>query len=507
MLDSLRQSALVLALQSRAGMKQASPFRAGWLAVLLAVGGGCESSTLNPVATGRGGGSAGATAGGSGGGAGGAVGGSAGAAVGGSGGSAVNACPPASPVYPRLGLGSIGSSPAAYDGPAIVERSVGSELILAYDGPAPGGAGGGAAAAGGSGGAAGTLQHVRVSGLEMEPTFPPGARVWLSKGQDPSGGFVPPQPRSFAIRSGQGGTLLMGAALNAFNPPSSPVTLGPLTNVCTATSSDSCLAPGSTVTYSEVTINGDSPVVVRDGAVGEAALGGVRYDVRMKAQVPHEATGQSRCADYFPFSGVSLDVRAKDLAALAAGLTVGSGPACGQGNDPRMDVSIGLYEVDLPSAFEGPVTYRGLDSFQEGAFAFDIPGRPPLSTGDPARLYIAHAASVLTEPAIGQQFWLSWMSRALLESQGGPVVFAQAGGSTPAGAITPLATALGVGVTLEKACSYGASSDLWRARFATTPAVVVASGTIAPLTIGGRNYRAWMWSESGGYTLTVVRGN
>ena len=482
-------------------MKQPSLFRgAGWLALLLVVGGGCSSSRQNPDATGVGGGGGIHPGSGGGSGAGGVAG-----QVGGTGGSGVNACLPPSPVYPRLSLGSIGSVQGPYDGPAIVERSVGGELILAYDVPGSGGAGGG----GGSGGDAGTLRHVRIGGVEAEPTFPPGARVWLSKGQDPTGGFVAPQPRSFSIRTGQSGTLLMGAALNAFTVVSSPVAIGAVQAVCTASAADGCLAPGSTVTYSEVTVSGDSPVVVHDGTLGEIALGGVRYDVRVMAQMTTEATGAGNCADYFPFGGVSLDVRAQSLAALAAGLPVGSGPACGQGNDARPDVSFGVYEVSLPAGFEGPVTYAGLDPLQPGAFAFDIPGRPPLSNGGPARLFITHAASLLSEPAVGQQFWLSypsWMSQALLESQGGPVVIAQAVGTPQAGTLTPLSTALGVDVTLEKACSYGSSLDLWRARFATTPAVSVLSGTTALVAIGGRSHRAWMWSEYG-FSLTVVRAN
>jgi hypothetical protein len=270
---------------------------------------------------------------------------------------------------------------------------------------------------------------------------------------------------------------------------------------------DGCLPPGSTVTHSEVTVSGDSPVVVHSGALGEIALDGVRYDVRVMAQMTTEAAGPAGCADYFPFAGVSLDVSARSLAALAAGLPSGAGPACGQGNDATPDVSFGVYEVSLPAGFEGPVTYAGLDPLQPGAYAFDIAGRPPLSNGTPARLYIARVASVLSEPAIGQQFWLSYpssMSQALLESQGGPVVIAQANGMPQGGVAAPLASALGVGVTLARSCSYGSSFDLWRAQFLTTPAVTVPSGTTALLTIGGRNYRAWMWNEYS-YSLTVVR--
>jgi hypothetical protein len=499
--ESLRESVLVLILQIWWGMKQPSLFRGtGWLAFLLATGGGCGTSLQNPDATGAGG-SGGIHTGSGGGGTGGGAGqaGGAGASVGGTGGSGVNACLPPSPVYPQLGLGSIVGSQGPYDGPAIVERSVDGELILAYDVPGSGGAGGDA----------GTVRHVRISGMDVEPRFPPGARVWFSKGQDPTGGFVAPQPRSFSLRSGQGGTLLMGAALNAFTAVSSPVAIGGVQAICTASAADGCSPPGSTVTYSQVTVSGDSPVVVRDGALGEIALDGVRYDVRVTAQMTTQAMGFSTCADYFPFAGVSLDVRAQGLAALAAGLPVGSGPACGQGNDAIPNVSFGIYEVGLPAGFEGPVTYGGLDPLQPGGFLFLLPGRPPLSDGSPARIFIAHATSVLSEPAFGQQFWLSypdWMSQALFESQGGPVVIARAVGTPQAGALAPLAAALGVGVTLERACSYGSSRDLWRAQFATTPAVSVPSGTTALLAIGGRSHRAWMWNEYD-FSLTVVRAN
>jgi hypothetical protein len=94
----------------------------------------------------------------------------------------------------------------------------------------------------------------------------------------------------------------------------------------------------------------------------------------------------------------------------------------------------------------------------------------------------------------------------LLEAQGGPVVIADVGGLPEANAASHLATKLGVGVTLEKGCTYWTNVNLWSAAFATTPVVRVPSGTMGAVTIAGRNYRTWMWGEYG-FGLTIVRAN
>jgi hypothetical protein len=170
-------------------------------------------------------------------------------------------------------------------------------------------------------------------------------------------------------------------------------------------------------------------------------------------------------------------------------------------------VEFGLYVDSIPSSFEGPVTFVGPDPYQPG-FLFEIPGLPPTSGNRPARLFIRNAASLLPEPSMGAQFWLSSVggSRALLEASGGPVVVAQVSATPDANAAAHLATTLGVGVTLEKGCTYWATVNLWSAAFATTPAVRLPSGTSSMFTIAGRSYRAWMWNEYS-LSLTVARAN
>jgi hypothetical protein len=226
---------------------------------------------------------------------------------------------PTTPDYPALQW-STGQDALfdAYDGPATVEASIPGLLTLT----SPPGSGGGGA--GGAGGAAGTVSgRLRITSGSTNPlpSFPVGAQVWLTKTQGPSQfSFEPPSPpAAFAIRDRREGTLLFGGNENAFDPapaqPTLPVVTGAVTAVCTGPSADTC-APMDTY-YSTVFV-GDTSVVLRNGERGEITLGGVAYDVWVKAW--DEAVG---ClGDAWARDGFKYDVRAKNLADLVAGLPI-----------------------------------------------------------------------------------------------------------------------------------------------------------------------------------------
>jgi hypothetical protein len=71
-------------------------------------------------------------------------------------------------------------------------------------------------------------------------------------------------------------------------------------------------------TYYSTVFVGDTSVVLRHGEHGEITLGGLAYDVWVKAW--KEAAGCG--GDAWPGDGLQYDVVAKNLAALVAGLPI-----------------------------------------------------------------------------------------------------------------------------------------------------------------------------------------
>lgn len=428
------------------------------------------------------------------------AGGVAGATVGGTGGtSGSSGCGTHDRFGPKLAVGTVGSAGGdSYDGPAIVERSTSKELLLYFVLP---GATGGTGGTGPDSGLPASTQdiHATITGLDPMPLLPPGAKLWLSKspaGNQESGVLMYGiAPWSISVRNRQGGDLLFGAARNEFNVAASPVQIGAVTPDCTAANvNPSGCTPGASVTYSSVEVEGDPPVVIHDSVPGTVTLGGIEYDVRATAQ-KLSAAGVT-CEDYHSSddSGVALDVQAKNLADLVAALEVGDPPSCGEGNDPDRWTSFEMTGVDVGATYEGPVFYLGRDSYYPDAYDFSIPGLPG-STGSPSVLIIGNATPILSEPAVGQEFWLSFRDldlQALREAQQGPVVLAQFWESGSADAFSQLAELLGITVSAEARCTYAATL-LWDAVFGTSPPVRVRSGTTGTLDIGGRSYGAWVW--------------
>jgi hypothetical protein len=443
--------------------------------------------------------------GGTGGGGASGTGGGAGAAGTGAGGSSGNTCVPSNGVYPSLRLSPIGAPRPAFSGPAIVERSVGDELVLFFDANAHTGAGG---AGGGSGTT--SARRVRTFGVGTMPLLPVGSKVWLDKTPDPEPlSLGRPEPaHAFSIRSRQGGTLLFGEAWNAFTEVSSPVAIGAVTPICSYVNVGGC-TPGATTSYASVAVSGDTPVVVRHGEPGAIALQGLPYDVRLRAIATVLSGPQMTCADYVPPNYIQLEVRANQLANLAAGLDVGPLPACRQGNEPDRYLNFHLRSGNLPVTYEGAVAYKGRDASNPTTYLFDVPGIAPPAGGPPSELHIVGAAAVLPEPPVGRTFWLSYASPApaLREAQNGPIVLARMQGQPLNGGVAaPLTSLLGVNVALEQACPYTDTVTLWDVVFGTTPPLRVSSGTVGTFTAGGRSYRAWVRADTQ-LSITIFPGS
>jgi hypothetical protein len=365
---------------------------------------------------------------------------------------------------PALALSPIGEDVSAYDGPALVERSADDGLILILSPPG-----------------AQTYGRVLITGLDSTQLFPAGARVWLTESQDSSGAFA------FAVRDGQAGTLLIGAASQAYGALSIPVSTSQPIPECAVYIRMDCIM--ETVTYATTVVAGDTPITVASRQPSTFVLGGVTYDVKFEAQVT-EANTCGRAGN-----GARIDVRAQDLATRAAQLPQGTLPACVEGNDPNRLIFFSFDALSPPWAAE--VSYDGYSP--SDGHEFEVVGGNPIDGYQFVRLG-GDAQDVLAAPEVGAQFWASWESnelRALFESEGGPLVVARYDlGSASPGPLPQLEDLLGVGVTLEVSCAYDDSTDLYDVSFATEPSVRVASDSIATIAIGGRNYHVWLGASS-----------
>ena len=275
---------------------------------------GCSDKLDN----GGGGGNAGGPSAGTGGS--GAIGGGAGVPVGGAGGDVLPACsPPATTGYPSFDWSNgTGALLEAYDGPVTVEASTASGLELTSS-PGVDGAGGSAGQAGaaGAGGAAGTVSGRLGISASTLPSFPVGARVWLTKTQGPTRFiFAQPTPAAFAVRDRRDGTLLFGGNEGASGAsvasPTVPVATGAVTATCIAPSTYRCASMNTSYSIAFI---GDTSVVLRDGERGEITLGGVAYDVRVKAwtENPILPMPASCGGDAWAGDGLQYDVMAKNL--------------------------------------------------------------------------------------------------------------------------------------------------------------------------------------------------
>ncbi|HET6284430.1 MAG TPA: hypothetical protein VFH73_25965 [Polyangia bacterium] len=409
---------------------------------------------------------------------------------------------------PKLSVSTVGPRAGRYEGPALVERSTATELVLTFQ-PA-------------GGGTANALpMHAKITELSPMPRLPIGAKVWLSKvpaGEAVSRGtfpFPPLPPWSISVRERQGGRLLFGAAHNPSNEVPSPIALGAVKPYCTTASPDMCLQ-GVSVTYATVDVTGDRTVAVHDSETSIVPIGGFDYDVRVTAQELTFSADAAPCLDYSPSTGVSVDVRARDLGTLIKTLEVSAPPACSEGNADFEGAIFEIANVNFNTGYVGPAVYsHRVDNY----FLFSVTGLTSL-TGSPPMLQIL-AAGLLKEPCAGEEFWASltfgkWGSVAALRGpQRGPLLLASvAFARAPFDATTAsaLAQALGVAADAQEHCPYASSDSpyasngvlsLWDVVFQTTPPVRVASQSAGMVPIAGRDYNAWVSGEGNLVSFTL----
>jgi hypothetical protein len=195
-----------------------------------------------------------------------------------------------------------------YDGPALVSQSTTDTLTLTINLPAD---------AGITPDAGNGTTDVQITGMTPMPLFPIMARVWLTKSKDGMPWFGPPPPSSFAVRDGQGGPLLLGAAIGRYGSLSFPVQVDQLAVTCTER--DEGCAPNGIISFAGAVVTGDQPVFVQPDQLGMILLGGVPYEVRLYA-ASEPVVQPVNCTDFFGIDEVQVDVRSTNLAGLIAGL-------------------------------------------------------------------------------------------------------------------------------------------------------------------------------------------
>ena len=162
------------------------------------------------------------------------------------------------------------------------------------------------------------------------PLFPIGAKVWMSENpanRNTQGALNGHDaPWSMSVRDREAGTLLFGAALDQFDAVASPVRIGAQADDCTGpnpTPASGC-APGPSIIYRAVEVEGDTPVVVHDSQTGRISLAGVEYDVRLTARrLSERPTSLTGCPNV---EGIALDIQAVDLMTLVGSLDGGTAP-------------------------------------------------------------------------------------------------------------------------------------------------------------------------------------
>ena len=417
-----------------------------------------------------------------------------------------NACSTPDVQIPGLRVDTIGPPGGTYEGPAIVERSSATELVMAFT-PTD---------ARDAGATSALPLHARIHGLSPMPAFPLGARVWLSKSPagDPPFSFFGPASWSIAVRDKQGGRLLFGAAKEPAKAAFAPLSFDNVRAVCSGAYSDSC-ASGS-VTHSSVEVHGDTAVVITDGQTRAVRAGGVDYDVTVMAR--DITTTNVRCADYYAYDGLAVDVRARDLGPLVAGLEVGAPIACPRGNEDLKEVGFSFYEVPLSTPYDGRAFYlkRRPDTAYE-CFQFKPVGVMGAAPGDTPVLEFCTSPGLFREPAPNQEFWVTTTSFRLAALRGpnrGSLLLAFVYADAPLDAPTSaqLESVLGVHLEARELCRYadgdptrGAPvSPLWELAFGRTSPVALRTDGHAVVPIAGKDYDAWMWAQGPSLGLSLA---
>jgi len=374
-----------------------------------------------------------------------------------------------------------------FSGPAVVERSTSSDLVLAFEFPA--------AAAG----APPIISHLAVTGLSPMPRIAVGKRVWLER--DEGGGtgssFGAPPASSFRVTDEQAGKLLLGTTStnSTFSTTgAAPLRVVGLHDRCTERLS-SCQ-----YTWKAVEVAADETVLLEPGKPTEVMLDGGAYNAVAFAS-KHGVCG----ADDVALESVYVSVVARDVEAMAADLPLAEPPACSQYNDVDSSTSFTLYGVSVSTDYAGPVVYKS--SGVQGSWTeheFDTPELVPLP-GAQASLGLEDWSNDFLPPQVGTTLYFesrSFMAGALLTEKGGAPVFVTAITFEPFddAMLATLSGWLGVAVAFQRSCDYTNVEaidgtkvlPLWQANLGTKPPTVVHTGERTRFDIGGRAYEAYV---------------
>jgi hypothetical protein len=397
------------------------------------------------------------------------------------------------PAGPGLSAGTLGDPNAAYDGPAVLERQDPGNLTFAIAGDAN------ASAAD-----AALPRHVTVSGLGGEVAFARGARVWLTEGVEGPG------VNGFAVRDEQGGRLLFATTAGTDSPVALMPGVGP---PCVERDDEICVISG-TITHGSLRV-GDDLVEIPDGQTRVVKIGGFDYDVTVTAWTSKvEQANQTTCWDGptpGTYSTTKVDVRARDLAAIAAGLGTADLPACVEGNAPFKESSFFLGNVDGSTHYAGPVTYEGRGQHEAGDDCYDFStiGLAPTVGLSPPVLEVCATSGLVAEPTVGATLWATVdpiASGTLRASEHGAFLLASAWGQSVYATAAALQRGLGVYVNARSRCAYatvqGQPSFLYDFDLVTTPPATVSEDDTATFTLDGLTYG--IWSNRSENSITVA---
>jgi hypothetical protein len=260
-------------------------------------------------------------------------------------------------------------------------------------------------------------------------------------------------------------------------------------------------------------VQADVPISITDGETRVARIGGIDYDLGLVANRFDFPDSANKCSDYGSSGWFQLSMRAHDLAPLVSTLDLGQGPACALGNDTLADVSVGLFNVDSSSRYDGPVFYTKRGSVEGfDCFDFVVPGLAAIPGLEPPTVEACVPPGTLAEPTRGKEFWATVPRTeigVLRQANRGDLIAASiviSGDNVTSAQITD---ALGLPVDVHPGCAYaefdtGATAlyqyHLREAAFGAPSSIVLGSQQHGVVSSGATVADVWLW-DSGAITL------